>query len=76
MNISLAPGLGLYLNELFFDRYNLKVGHENEKIMRAIKKSKGKPVVAEGGEEDGSEGCQVPLQVQMPLCYIKYKLMY
>ena len=66
VDISLAPGLGLYLNELLFDRYNLKVGHENEKIMRAIKKSKGKPAGTDStpaAEEDGSGASQIPLQV-------------
>ena len=40
MEISMAPGLGLYLDELFFDRYHIKIEFENEKIRKMIEKQK------------------------------------
>ena len=36
IDIPMVPGLGLYLDELFFDRYNLKLEQEEEKYKRSI----------------------------------------
>lgn len=61
----MAPGLGLYLNELFFDGYNLKLKRELERAQQSTK-SKAVPNVrpvttttpGESADDDG-DGNQV-----------------
>jgi hypothetical protein len=45
VEILMVPGLGLYLKELFFERYHVKLEFENEKNVTTKKKltDKGKP---------------------------------
>lgn len=43
MDIPMAPGLGLYLSELFFDGYNNKQRRESEKSQKIASKAEPKP---------------------------------
>lgn len=54
----MVPGTGLYLDELFFDKYNLKVGYEQQKTLELKEKQKLKQMEGsnakseDGGRED------------------------
>lgn len=45
----MVPGLGLYLNEIFFERYHVKLNLENERKELANQKliAKGRPIPIE-----------------------------
>lgn len=49
IEVYMVPGLGLYLKEIFFERYHVKIDVENERKMMANQKllEKGKPLPAE-----------------------------
>lgn len=49
IDVSMAPGLGLYLDELFFDNYNLKYGVGGV-IDQQLQKSKKRKLEEKGGD--------------------------
>ena len=49
MEVSMAPGTGLYLDELEFDTYNIKLGHLEQQFSSTQSKQKGD----DDEEEDG-----------------------
>lgn len=60
----MVPGLGLYLDELFFDKYNLKLKYDDEKRQRHLEKRKnqqteindeGERVETDVNEENNNE---------------------
>jgi hypothetical protein len=54
--IPMVPGLGLYLDELFFEKYNLKLKYDDEKRERAAlnKQRRGESGAQEEEKEDTS----------------------
>ena len=64
LDIPMAPGQGLFLDELFFDGYNIKIEHSNEKA-RLLGEKRAGGVAAEGhsakkAKMDGSENTVLP----------------
>jgi tRNA U38,U39,U40 pseudouridine synthase TruA len=58
--IPMVPGLGLYLDELFFEKYNLKLKYESEKREKAaLNKQKRAEGSASADQEEEKEDTSI-----------------
>lgn len=66
----MVPGLGLYLDELFFEKYNLKLKYEDEKRERSnAKKLKQIEEIPSNADED-KEDTSISVSIVIQRCHV------
>lgn len=64
----MVPGLGLYLDELFFEKYNLKLKYDEEKKEKSLLKKQKltEELPANAAEEEEKEDTSISVRLQFP----------